>query len=87
MSQPLILAASCKIRRKAMRFCNLLERMGRDSNPRYGFPYSSFQDCRLRPLGHPSGVAVTLNFAATLRRRGKYDLEDRTADVVASPRN
>lgn len=28
--------------------------MGRDSNPRYGFPYSSFQDCRLRPLGHPS---------------------------------
>src|SRR5262245_8712679 len=29
--------------------------MGRDSNPRYGFPYSGFQDRRLRPLGHPSG--------------------------------
>ena len=34
--------------------------MGRDSNPRYGFPYSSFQDCRLRPLGHPSGFAFTV---------------------------
>ncbi len=31
------------------------QRMGRDSNPRYGYPYCSFQDCRLRPLGHPSG--------------------------------
>ena len=36
--------------------------MGRDSNPRYGSPYSSFQDYRLSPLGHPSiktrGVTV-----------------------------
>ena len=31
-----------------------MKRMGRDSNPRYGHPYSSFQDCRLSPLGHPS---------------------------------
>src|ERR1700686_5050075 len=30
-------------------------RRGRDSNPRYGFPYSSFQDWRLQPLGHLSG--------------------------------
>src|SRR5580658_4175686 len=29
-------------------------RRGRDSNPRYGFPYSSFQDWRLQPLGHLS---------------------------------
>jgi hypothetical protein len=34
--------------------------MGRDSNPRYGFPYSGFQDRRLRPLGHPSGIRETL---------------------------
>ena len=41
--------------RKLTRSYQLAKRMGRDSNPRYGFPYSSFQDCRLRPLGHPSG--------------------------------
>src|SRR6185503_15036558 len=29
-------------------------RRERDSNPRYGFPYSGFQDHRHRPLGHPS---------------------------------
>ncbi len=28
--------------------------MGWDSNPGYPLRYSSFQDCRLRPLGHPS---------------------------------
>ena len=30
-------------------------RMGRDSNPRYPCEYGSFQDCCLKPLGHPSG--------------------------------
>ena len=30
------------------------QRMGRDSNPRWTCAQSSFQDCRLRPLGHPS---------------------------------
>ena len=30
------------------------KRMGRDSNPRCSCPHSSFQDCRLSPLGHPS---------------------------------
>ena len=29
-------------------------RRGRDSNPRYGFPYTHFPGVRLRPLGHPS---------------------------------
>ena len=29
-------------------------RRGGDSNPRYGFPYSSFQDWRHQPLGHLS---------------------------------
>src|SRR5579885_2120689 len=31
-------------------------RRGRDSNPRYGFPYTHFPGVRLRPLGHPSAV-------------------------------
>ena len=31
-------------------------RRERDSNPRYGFPHSGFQDRRLRPLGHPSSL-------------------------------
>ena len=33
------------------------KRMGRDSNPRAPHDASSFQDCRLRPLGHPSRYA------------------------------
>ena len=32
----------------------LFMRMGRDSNPRWTFAHSGFQDRRLRPLGHPS---------------------------------
>ncbi len=30
-------------------------RRERDSNPRYGFPYSGFQDHPFQPLTHPSG--------------------------------
>jgi hypothetical protein len=42
--------------------------MGRDSNPRWADAQSSFQDCRLRPLGHPSGLAVVelLDYALPL---------------------
>ncbi|SPF44758.1 hypothetical protein SBA1_550123 [Candidatus Sulfotelmatobacter kueseliae] len=29
-------------------------RRERDSNPRYGFPYSGFQDRPFQPLTHPS---------------------------------
>ena len=29
-------------------------RTGRDSNPRYGFPYTHFPGVRLQPLGHLS---------------------------------
>jgi site-specific DNA recombinase len=32
-------------------------RRGRDSNPRYGCPYTRSPGVRLRPLGHPSGPA------------------------------
>ena len=30
------------------------KRWGWDSNPRYGYPHSGFQDRLLRPLGHPT---------------------------------
>ena len=33
------------------------KRMGEDSNPRRTFALSGFQDRRLRPLGHPSGLS------------------------------
>src|SRR4051812_5721544 len=32
-------------------------RRERDSNPRYGFPYTRFPSVRLQPLGHLSGIA------------------------------
>jgi hypothetical protein len=31
-------------------------RRERDSNPRYGFPYSGFQDRPFQPLTHPSNL-------------------------------
>ena len=31
-------------------------RRRRDSNPRYGFPYTHFPGVRLQPLGHPSSA-------------------------------
>jgi hypothetical protein len=33
-------------------------RRERDSNPRYGFPYSGFQDRLFQPLTHPSAESV-----------------------------
>ena len=35
-------------------FGYLIWRRERDSNPRYGFPYTHFPGVRLQPLGHPS---------------------------------
>src|ERR1043165_7320220 len=40
-------------------------RRERDSNPRYGFPYSGFQDHPFQPLTHPS-AAVYLQFSKHL---------------------
>ena len=37
-------------------------RRERDSNPRYGFPYSGFQDRLFQPLTHPSAVWKRLAF-------------------------
>ena len=33
-------------------------RRERDSNPRYGFPYTHFPGVRLQPLGHPSEISA-----------------------------
>ena len=33
-------------------------RMGWDSNPRYAYTHGGFQDRCLKPLGHPSRIAV-----------------------------
>src|SRR5215813_8175127 len=42
----------------------LVQRRGRDSNPRYSFwPYNSLANCRLRPLGHLSRSIVDLSIA------------------------
>jgi hypothetical protein len=45
------------------------DRRERDSNPRYGFPYSDFQDRRLQPLGHPSVVGI-IAAACDMQRPG-----------------
>ncbi len=37
---------------------HIIWRRERDSNPRYGFPYTHFPGVRLQPLGHPSLVWV-----------------------------
>jgi hypothetical protein len=44
-------------------------RRERDSNPRYGFPYSGFQDHRHRPLGHPSASRFWPEFARGTQNR------------------
>ena len=43
---------------RCLGFPSRSKRMGRDSNPRAPYDASSFQDCRLRPLGHPSRNAA-----------------------------
>jgi hypothetical protein len=44
----------CKCLLLVATLCTAPTRMGRDSNPRYPCGYGSFQDCCLKPLGHPS---------------------------------
>ena len=44
------------------------QRMGRDSNPRCTHAHSSFQDCRLRPLGHPSCVPLLCQLCLLLAK-------------------
>ena len=45
-----------------------MQRMGRDSNPRYSCPYCSFQDCRLSPLGHSSDALFIAFPPRSIRR-------------------
>ncbi len=42
-------------------------RRERDSNPRYGFPYSGFQDRLFQPLTHPSAAYKQLNIIYLLQ--------------------
>lgn len=54
------------------------KRMGRDSNPRWDFSHSGFQDRRLRPLGHPSKpcfycVCVFFRFSCLYLYNGTYN--------------
>ena len=50
--------------------------MGRDLNPRYGYPYSGFQDRRLKPLGHPSSV-VFIEFLSRHMHFPVFDTTDK----------
>ena len=45
-------------------------RRERDSNPRYGFPYTRFPSVRLQPLGHLSGGPRRHRRSGGSRRRG-----------------
>jgi hypothetical protein len=38
-------------------------RRERDSNPRYGCPYTRFPSVRLQPLGHPSGTRIRAHYS------------------------
>ena len=49
-------------------YAHVAWRRGRDSNPRYGFPYTHFPGVRLRPLGHPSAMRVIASAAHNTRR-------------------
>ena len=56
------------------RMCDIylkLWRRERDSNPRYGFPYTHFPGVRLQPLGHPSDELWELG--DPVRRIGRAD--------------
>lgn len=44
-------------------------RTGRDSNPRYGFPYTHFPGVRLQPLGHLSGALLMTAVPSSFKAR------------------
>jgi hypothetical protein len=47
-------------------------RRERDSNPRYGFPYTRFPSVRLQPLGHPSNSVLAHAFLHEDARETRY---------------
>ena len=56
-------------------------RRERDSNPRYGFPYTHFPGVRLQPLGHPSIVELELR----VQQSSKTWLDFRPRDAEDGP--
>ena len=42
-----------------LRYAFCVKRRGRDSNPRYGNPYTRFPSVLLKPLGHLSNKVLT----------------------------
>jgi hypothetical protein len=67
-------------------------RRGRDSNPRYGFPYTHFPGVRLQPLGHPSTHSaggkpqpVTRRTIVRRRQSANHSAQERHGEVLAHP--
>ena len=54
-------------------------RRERDSNPRYGFPYTRFPSVRLQPLGHLSGASFSTTSLAQDPRRATGSRESGAA--------
>jgi hypothetical protein len=59
---------------KSLKFLRAWRR-GRDSNPRYGFPYTRFPSERLKPLGHLSKGTFLKALASLKSRRARSALE------------
>ena len=79
-AEPMVIGLLCAL--EAGRECCLQQdwRRERDSNPRYGFPYTRFPSERLQPLGHPScsgaGVPRIGRARTTRRRPAQYSRTD-----------
>ena len=52
-------------------------RRERDSNPRYGFPYTHFPGVRLQPLGHLSVAPVMTADGGFCKRGGRHSADFR----------
>jgi hypothetical protein len=59
-------------------------RRERDSNPRYGFPYTHFPGVRLQPLGHPSSTIGQEADVTTARKLADSLLFGNNLEPVAS---
>ena len=59
-------------------------RRERDSNPRYGFPYTHFPGVRLQPLGHPSSAESfqVCNLVRICANRMRFPASLRSAPVA-----
>ena len=65
-------------------YCALKDwRRERDSNPRYGFPYTRFPSVRLQPLGHLSGAGLLTASAGFIKGNGRVAQGINTAGRIA----